>query len=190
MIKFYQEALSESTKALLNSSAQVLSHIEQLGEYKASDIASHIVGREYSIDSLVSSRETYYGKYEDVPYKAVHVDSKVHRWNLVSTVMENSTLLTISVVFLRDPEVILSSRLKLTNEERKLLRKLREYYHVSEGHNSSWYSGSTVVNIGSKLSELKHHICAVVELPWSFSMKRLLSSSFSIGSIKAEQTLY
>lgn len=189
MMKFYQEALSESAKALLNSEAQVHHYVTQLGELKAQRLTEQIIGRDYPFHFLLESRKTYNGKYEDCDYKAVHVDISVSDLRLPRSIRNNDTILYVSIVFLRNPEMILSSNLKLTDLEKKLLKNLKSYHNIEHGQNCSWFTGSQVIKLGRELAELKNNIHTVIDLSWNFSFEKLLSDNFLTNGIKARQSL-
>lgn len=189
MMKFYQNALSESAKMLINSEAQIKSHVNQLGKLRAESLGKQIIGKEFPVDALLESCKDCQGEYEKVGYKAVHVDADFNSWNLLDSIRNNSSILTISVVFVRDPDVILKSNIKLTDLEKKLLRKLRRYYAVSPGRNSRWFTCLDVANPGDQLPDLRNSIHAVIRLYWKCSLEQLLSEDFLTRGIKAEKSL-
>jgi hypothetical protein len=189
MVRFYQDALSESVKTLLNSEAQLQQYVIQLGNLKVKKLSEQIIGREFPIHALLSSRKTYDGEYEATGYKAVHIDICTEKWDLLNKVKENGSLLTLSIAFLRDPSVIINSKQKLTDKEKEILRSLKRYYNINPKHNATWFSGSEVIKLGRNLSDLKHHIYATVELSWNYSLEKLLSSSYLTNGIRAEQNL-
>lgn len=189
MLEFYQNLLSESAKTLLNSEAQIRSHVIQLGSLKAQNLTEKIIGKKYSFHSLLPPSKECGGEYEEVDYKAVHIDSSLDDWNLSRKVREDETLITITITFLRDPSVILSSKLKLTDTEKKMLRKLNMYYDIRDGYNSSWFKGSEVTDLGDRLVELKHRIYTSISLSWDYSLSQLLSDDFLTRGIKAQQSL-
>lgn len=189
MMKLYQEALSESAKELFNSEAQVLNYVTQLGTFKVKKLSEQIVGKNYPSHFLLRSYKTYCGEYEKVDYKAVHVDFRIYDYNILRSIRDDESILSISAVFVRDPDVILDSKLKLTDAEKRILRKLKEYYKVKDASGSRWFKNSEVENLESDLSSLKHHIHAVIPLYWTYSLKDILSEDFPIKGIKAELSL-
>ena len=189
LLDFYQTTLGHSVELYLDSGVQIEENLKQLGNIKAKYIASKIMGKEYSRNALIDSHKTWHGTYEDVPYKLLYINVSVRNYSVKDAIVGNGSLVTISLQFVRDPNVVLNSKLKLTDAEKKLLREIKECIHTLKGElpHYSYYDRLTKLN--NNLSDLKHNIGMVINLSWDYNLERLLDSNFLTNGMRAEESL-
>ena len=188
-LELYRQELEQSIKELFNTKAQVTAYINTLRDAKQRKIISKIVGKTYSLDDLYAKDSYYYKYYENTEYKAVLVDSLPKSYNFVSRILDGDGVFDLTVLFIRNPYTILNSKLKLTEKERKLLCKLKEYWDIPDGESRSYLTYKEIDNLDTDLKCLKHKLHILIQLTWSYDLNDLLQDNFTQRGLKAESVL-
>lgn len=180
-VELFRNALMRSVESLLNAETQVRSHIEWFAEMKRSKIEKAVLCKTFNSDDICD----YYGwQRKDIEHnvemKAVAVRTIKSDWGLISKLRSaDSTtdgLFDIRIVFLRNPRPILDSKVKLTDNEKSILKKMRDIYDSPLGGKNADHEKLMRANID--LHELKHHYQMAFEGTWSFTLSDIIDEFF------------
>ena len=189
-IEFFQNALANSVEILLNTEAQVQSHLKWLIESKRQAIENMAKGNVFNSDDICDFEDFgQRGIEHNVEMKAVAIFSEPCDRDIISRLKYRernwfSNLFDIKVVFLRDPGPILASRAKLTKEEKKILKDLLDYYQDDR----KYPNGQKILDLSRSLSYLKHKYNMAFYYSWSYGFKEVLDKDFLLPGIRVNNT--
>lgn len=190
-IEFYQKAFADSVQKMMDANAQVYEYLRRLMYMKENYVAKKIIGREYSALALIDSLKHWRCTYEDVPFKCIGMDSVVYNSSLYSAMCDNSSIIEFEVRFMRDPDTILKSRMKLTEREKQILKKMKDdFWHTNESRLPLTKDYGELSRLHNELCGLKHRIGMVIECSWYYSFNELMDENFLTDGLKAQKSLF
>lgn len=183
--EFIQNTLSNSVERLINAEAEVVSNLRWIIEQKEKVVTKKVQDKTYLASMLLVSNDwKAEGIDRDAEMKVVAIYSGVDKYNLVdslkSTKDSYSSVTRISIVFMQNPNDILSSKKKLTESERKILKALKDYY------NKKYYypDNDKIMQLNRDLHALKHQFSVAYEATWSFALESILEDDFITRGLK------
>ena len=189
-IDFFQNALANSVEILLNTEAQVQSHLKWLIESKRQAIENMAKGNVFNSDDICDFEDFRQRDIEhNVEMKAVAIFSEPCSSDIISRLKCRernwfSNLFDIKVVFLRDPGPILASRAKLTKEEKKILKVLLDYYQ----NDRKYPNGQQILDLSHSLWCLKHKYNMAFYCSWSYGFNEVLDKDFLLHGLRVDNT--
>ena len=189
-LEFFQNALANSAEVLLNYEAHVISHLKWIVEQKRDAIEKMSKGNVFNSDDICDFKDW---EQEGIPhnteFKVVAVDSEINTYSIVSMLKSTDrnlfkNLFQINVVFLRNPEDVLKSKAKLTNDEKIILKQMVGYYTLKEYRKD----GENLIRLNRGLRYLKHKYNMAFRYEWSYGFneaidKNLLTRGLRIDSV-------
>lgn len=192
--KLYQEAIAHSVELLNNADAQLRNYVKKVADMRANNVAERVIGRNYTLSDLMAKSDWNFKYYEDVPYKAILVEPKIEYCFLEGALDYNFraySLVSLCIYFLRDPETILKSKIKLTDKERKLLNELIPHYKVKQGsRRDNAGSMRDIDKTCNQLETLKHGLHMCISLEWKSTLDDILRDNYLTRGIKAQVPLF
>ena len=188
-IEFFQKALANSVEILLNTEAQVTSHLRWLAETKRLAIERATKDKEFNSDDICDYDEwSQANMARDKMMRVVGVGSALNDYNLVELLKARGRglfgkTMTLYVFFMRNPDEILQSKAKLTPDEKTYLKKMK-YYYDHRDHNGH-QERSEMSETNQSLRELKHKYNILLKLEWQYNFNDVISDNFLTKGIRA-----
>lgn len=190
-IEFYQKALADSAQKMMDANAQVYEYMRRLMYLRENYIAKKIIGREYPALDLIDSLKHWECTYENVPFKCIGMDYTCYNSSMYSAMCDNSSMIELEIRFMRDPDVLLKSRLKLTEREKQLLKKMKDdFWHTYEGRLPLTKNYDELSRLHNELCGLKHRIGMVIECSWYYDFSKLMDKDFLINGLRAQKSIF
>lgn len=180
-MELFKNALTRSVESLLNAEAQVRNHIRWLAETKRYNVEKLALNNIYNSDDICDFNTwTQKGIEHNANMKVVAVCAEMEDWNIIGKIKgrENdiNDLFEIRILFLCDPRPNLSSKKKLTDIEKSILKKmLDKYERPSYGPSSDCRE---IMDLNRSLNTLKHGYNMAFVGKWSFGLSEILSERF------------
>ena len=164
-VEFFQNALANSVEILLNTEAQVRSHLTWLSNFDKWGQQ----GIEHNVDMKVVAVTSVYSDYDIIS------SLKRRGKNWIEYLFE------IKVVFMRDPAPVLSSKAKLTTEEKSILKRMNEYY------SEKFYEpdGDSIMELNRRLTGLKHKYNMAFTYEWKYDFNDIIDKDFLVYGLRA-----
>lgn len=190
-LEFFQKALANSVEILLNTHAQVLSHLQWLAGSKSLAIEKATKDLEFNSDDLCDYDEwSQSNMARDTMMRVVGVKSYLNDFDLVGSLRSRSRgmfskAMTLTVYFMRDPDEILKSKAKLTDDEKIYLKMMKHLYDNRERNDASDFQN--MVETNRWLRDLKHKYNILLTLEWGFSFDDMISDDFMNNGIRTKR---
>lgn len=186
-VEFFQNALANSVEILLNTEAQVRSHLTWLIESKRQAIENMAKGNVFNSDELCNfDKWDQQGIEHNVDMKVVAVTSVYSDYDIISSLKRRGKnwieyLFEIKVVFMRDPAPVLSSKAKLTTEEKSILKWMNEYYREKIYEPD----GDRIMELNRRLTGLKHKYNMAFTYEWKYDFNDIIDKDFLVYGLRA-----
>ena len=186
---FYRDCFLRSAEKLIGADAECTAMATHLAKLKEDYIVKNLIGKTFSKDTLMTDKEHYYKYHADGRYKAIHVKSSVTASMCMAVQNRKfyTDIINISIYFLLDPQTILDGKMRLTDKEKVILKKMCRYYNTREGENGriSYNNCESIDTLQDELLQLKHRICIMREFRWSYDMPSIMDEKFVSNGLRA-----
>ena len=197
-LEMFQNALVSSCEKTFAGYNESLALLERIAKLKANAVKHKILGVEYDCDVLISNNrwngDSYQAK-KGYTFKAVAIKTSVRDYN-TRCLFEGSRdsdwgLLSLSILFLRDPSPILEKK-DLTSTEKDVLKQLAKEYN--KDHDYQYYDPEEaferIHDLNYRLKEMKNKYDVTIELCWNFDFENITDSDFLTSGLRARATLF
>lgn len=189
-IRIAQQGLEEAMQKSIEAAGAMVRFTQIIAKAKEAYVKEKLMGEEFLCDDLLEpGKDTYEWKYEDFKdhvFKVVAVKTEVDSWEARKSYDGGACkLFTLNIAFLRDPDEILNSKMKLTTCEIKLLKELNNYY----GRNWGYRDYDDLVEIQRNLRELKHNFNLLITSYWSFPFDTITQDGFVEYGLRAQSKI-
>ena len=172
-IQFLQESLQHSTERLIGADAECRNLVIMLAKEKEKYVKEKINGNIFPASAILETTDISWPGKSDVRYKVIGVDGKL-LWSYKTPIQgsyDENNIIGLTITFMRDPQEILESKIKLTEKERFILKSLKTSYERS-------YMYSEDKEKINALGNLKHEIRLAVELSWTYNFDDIMDEIF------------
>ena len=187
-LEFFQNALANSVEILINTEAHVISHLKWLIEQKRNAIEKMAKGNVFNSDDICKFDDwEQVGIPHNAEIKVVAVDSEFRNYDIVSRLKSAdrdwfNNVFSINVIFMRDPEPILKSKAKMTDNEKSILKRMVDYYNLKE-YNPS---GEKLLRLNRDLKELKHKYNMAFKYQWNYGFNEIIDKDILKYGIRSD----
>lgn len=173
--EFFRNAFANSAELLLNTEAHMISHLKWIAETKRQAIEKMAYGNEFNSDDICDFSEWgAKGIPHDTMMKVVKVDVELIFYLLSDTLRcLDEQLFSIEVFFMCDPDTILKSKARLTKEEERVLKEMREYYINGRDKDTEHLR-----ELISDLEDLKPKYRICYNPIWSYGFEQIMEDDF------------
>ena len=194
----FQNALVSSCEKTFAGYNESLALLKRIAKLKADAVKHKILGVEYDCDALISNnrwdKDAYLAK-KGYTFKAVAIETSSREYQTRSLFEGNSDdaygLLSLSILFLKDPSPILEKK-DLTSTEKDVLKQLVKEYN--KDHDYQYYDPEKaferIHDLNYRLKEMKNKYDVTIELCWNFDFENITDSDFLTSGLRARAPLF
>lgn len=189
-IRIVQKGLEEATAKQIEVSAAISQYFHIIASEKEHYVRKQLLDKEFLCEDLLEpGKSTYDWKYEDYEghiYKTVATDITVDEWEARNPYGGGKRRpFSLEIAFLRNPDEILNSKMKLTDGEIKILKNLQKSYERKYGHADYGHLKQAQYD----LRKLKHKINLLITIYWSFTFEEITEEDFLEHGLRAQSRL-
>lgn len=186
-IEVAQRGLEDALAKHMEVEGAMKNYFELIASAKRQYVRRKLVQKEFRCEDLLNPKELQYEyRGADVAghvFKCVAVRVEVNAFATVYPA--TSKPINMSILFLRNPDEILSGNKKLTDLEKRYLKQLNNNYMAVFG---GLYD--EIFAAARELSGLKHGIRLVIQRDWEFSFQEVTSQGFVGANLSCMTKLF